>query len=174
MRDLIVFFSLIIFYTSSSQNVTREYFKNNIAIMDSYLKANDDNRSYKSIIVIKDFSDSPTYPESISHKDIYYLHTKDGVFISKDDFTNLIDEVNNKNGIYDIMKKPFVTDKEFKFKEKVQNYAKSGPGGEISGELSCDIEFGTCGCRADRWGWCDCCCFSLSNCEVTIGGSLGI
>jgi hypothetical protein len=36
-------------------------------------------------------------------------------------------------------------------------------------EVHCDIEFGTCGCRADRWGLCNCCCFTISNCrEITV------
>ncbi|GGG35322.1 hypothetical protein GCM10011344_40210 [Dokdonia pacifica] len=35
-------------------------------------------------------------------------------------------------------------------------------------ELDCDVEFGTCGCYADEWGWCDCCCVTVSNCHVTV------
>jgi hypothetical protein len=41
-------------------------------------------------------------------------------------------------------------------------------GGHIA-ILECDIEFGTCGCKADNWSWCNCCCFSVSNCSDKIG-----
>lgn len=34
--------------------------------------------------------------------------------------------------------------------------------------MECDIKYGTCGCRADEYGWCDCCCIRLTNCRISV------
>ncbi len=35
--------------------------------------------------------------------------------------------------------------------------------------VTCDMAIGGCFCYACRWGWCNNCCVTLSNCKVTLG-----
>lgn len=49
--------------------------------------------------------------------------------------------------------------------------SKDGP--TVKASIDCDVKFGTCGCYADEWGWCDCCCVTFYNCKVHIEGSWG-
>lgn len=130
--------------------------------MDSFLEVNSDKESYAGIIVIKDFSESPTYPKGISLRDVYYQHTRNGKYFS---------EVNRNGGKLQVMKSLYVMDENFQYQERAQSTAKPKVGGKA--EITCDIEFGTSGCLGDEWGLCDDCCFSVSNCKVTIGVEVG-
>ena len=166
MRNLFLVLSVILTVNSFSQ-VEGNYFKKNIAIMDSYLEANSDEESYAGVIVLKDFSESPTYPKGMSYEGVYYEHTRNGKYVSEKNYDNLISKVNRNGGKLQVMKSLFVMDENFEFQEKAQNFAKPKVGGKA--EITCDVEFGVCGCYADDWGLCDCCCVGVSNCEVTIG-----
>lgn len=151
------------------------YFKENVAIVDAYLVIVSKNE-YAKQLELKDFAKSMTLPGEIIFNGQTFLDDGsgndavkgDGIYTTPQLYTTDYSKVKAAGGKLSVMKEAFVKDPSFK------HFRSLGDGkAKLSGTIGmdCDITFGTCGCRADRLGWCNCCCFTLSNCSV--GFSIG-
>lgn len=125
--------------------------------------------------------DSTTFFDDGSYND---LTANDGIYTSAAVFSHNSKVPYDEDYELRTIMTSSVVDSDFQYMQELEDYLNeeytrpgndnisNGPGGSVT--VECDIEFGTCGCYADQWGWCDCCCFSLSNCtaSATISGEL--
>lgn len=157
-----------------------KYFADHVALFDSRNRSLNSS-TFVSELYFIDFSNNPKkMPYKVVVQDVTFLddgtlHDKvanDGIFTSiitgnhNVDFPYLANET-----IRSIQRGPIVSSNFLhsnSLKNTYGNYEYAAVG--IYVELSCDIEFGTSGCLADDWGWCDDCCFTISNCHsITVG-----
>lgn len=159
-----------------------EYFKANVSFTDARVRSLNQTE-YVREVVLTDFSGDQEMPKSIifdgttlfddgSYND---LKAGDGIYTSaaKLGHSDRVPYMDNIE-VRSVMRKSIV-DFDFLHESNFNNYVTSysRPGiptveGKPSAKLSikCKVEFGTCGCRADNYGWCDCCCITVSDCEV--------
>ncbi|MBD3425136.1 MAG: hypothetical protein GF417_11935 [Candidatus Latescibacteria bacterium] len=162
-----------------------EFFDKNVVFADARIRSISSVEYIKEIVLIN-FSEEDRMPNSIIFNETTFfddgsyndLKPNDGIYSSAAIFPHCkMVPYDKELNLKSVMEK-MVIDFEFQHADKIRNiseiYVKpnsSSDGifkvGKIL--LDCDIEFGTCGCRADKWGWCDCCCFTLSNCHITVG-----
>lgn len=168
-----------------------QFIKENVSFVDARIRSIDVHQYVREIFLMN-HSDLKMMPSSLIFKDTYFvddgssndLKSNDGIYtsINKFDYSETI-KYDKYNSTVSIMREVIV-DKNFKYKDQIKNLSAfkiksninkgkstSGAGNEISIiEVKCDIEFGTTGCRAARWGWCNSCCFYIGNCsEITFG-----
>lgn len=165
------------------------FFEKNMAIIDISIMSISKSHYIKEL-KIKNFSETKWEYEVFSTQNGVYLDNGqyndkkagDGIYTSMDTFEYDKDIKYNKDQPKEsIINAPIFnskfeyTDDLIRYTDKAQstkftemNYPSSSvkPGGEIG--LTCDIEFGTCQCRAHSWGWCNCCCAQITNCKFSI------
>jgi hypothetical protein len=159
--------------TSEEQSQTN-FMKENVSITDARYRSVSEN-FYVKEIVLTNYSKKEKLSETITFNGTSFfddgsyndIKPNDGIYTSAAKFNH--DELNphiRGNDIKSIMTEAYIVDNNFKHLNEFQKRDTSQSKRPIG--VSCDIEFGTCGCNADNWGWCDCCCFSLSNCTASI------
>ncbi|MEO1263637.1 MAG: choice-of-anchor X domain-containing protein [Bacteroidota bacterium] len=162
-----------------------EFFKRNVSFTDARVRSLSSSQYVKEI-VFTNFSEQKMEQTSVifqgttffddgSHND---LKAGDGIYTSAAKFNHTANvPYNSEYQVRSVMEE-VVVDKSFahsgEIESRLSSYTKPGStaaraSGGPTGSLDCAIEFGTCGCRADNWGWCDCCCFTLSDCRISIG-----
>jgi hypothetical protein len=164
-----------------SQN---EFLKQNVAFVDARIRSISET-SYVREIVLINFSKENRMPSSLIFDETTFfddgsyndLEANDGVYTSAAEFGHSKTLPYNKRATVRSVMKKIIVDQEFLHEKEIDNIARvySKPGSSYeknsADDLSwfkigvkCKIEFGTCGCRADRWGWCWCCCFTIYDC----------
>ena len=166
-----------------------DYFKENVSFIDARLRNMGNNEMVRELVLI-DFSKEGKMPASVifdgttlfddgSYND---TNANDGIYTSAAKFTNQGKiRFSSTEPIQSVMEESII-DKRFKYADRLFDFLKSeysvpksgsiAAGAKVAGPvatLECDVEFGTCGCRADNWGWCDCCCVTVSNCKGKVG-----
>lgn len=166
-----------------------EYLKRNVAFADARVRSISVTK-YVAEIVLIDFAEESRMPSTFIFDGITFfddgsyndLHANDGIYASAAEFDHS-DRLpyDEKQTVKSVMEQ-IVIDRDFQHKDRIEDIADVYPRlanseginiaedklglGKIT--LDCDIEFYTCGCRADRWGWCDCCCVTFSNCHIKV------
>jgi len=166
-----------------------QFLKQNVAFADARVRSISETAYVREIVLI-DFSKSGRMPSSVildgttffddgSYND---LQANDGIYASAAEFSYSERLPYDKEVTVQSVMEQIVIDYDFQYKDRIENIANvyskpanpkgiaKAEGGVSTGEIgiTCDIQFGTCGCRADRWGLCHCCCFTISNCRATI------
>ena len=160
------------------------FLKQNVAFADARVRSISESEYVREIVLV-DFSRSGKMPSSvIFHGTTFFddgsyndMKENDGIYASAAVFSHSESLPYEKDVIVKSVMEQVVIDSEFQYRDRIEHmanvYSKPGNskgiarvGGEIG--ITCDIEFNTCGCRADRWGWCNCCCFTISNCKTVI------
>jgi hypothetical protein len=166
-----------------------QFLKQNVAFADARVRSISETACVKEIVLI-DFSKSGRLPSSMifdgttffddgSYND---LQASDGIYASAAIFNHSERVPYDKELPVRSVMEQIVIDADFQFKDRMEYIAAvySMPINmreprKAEGDLSfirikviCDLEFGTCGCRADRWGLCSCCCFYVGNCHSVI------
>lgn len=161
-----------------------QFLKQNVAFADARVRSISESEYVREIVLV-DFSRSGRMPSSLifdgttffddgSYND---LEANDGIYASAAEFSHSERLPYEKDVLLKSVMEQIVIDSDFQYKDGMENmthmYSKppdskgiAKVGGEIG--VTCDIEFNTCGCRADRWGLCNCCCFTISNCRTVI------
>lgn len=151
----------------AQENSQSEFMKKNVAVTDAGYRSISQDFFVKEII-LTNYSKKNELSETIIFNGTSYfddgsyndLKANDGVFTSAAKFNHNKDfPFVESNTFQSIMTESYIVDNSFEHSNKLNNTKSIG--------IECDIEFGTCGCRADNWGWCNCCCFSLSNCTAS-------
>lgn len=156
----------------------------NLTVYDVRIRSIDENNYVKEMLII-DF-DQNGLTESVGYKDYYFVDNGegndkvagDGVYTTTTTFKHDNQTPFEKVGTSkSILEKPILNTgfdkvtqitafgKTYKFRDDTW-MADAGP--EWIFNFSCDVSFGTCGCRAHSWGWCDCCCIGFSNCRTGV------
>lgn len=173
-----------------SQN---QFIKENVSFVDARIRSINLDK-YVREIVLNNHSTLKLMPSSLIFEDTYFvdngtfndLKANDGVYSSTDYFDYNANIKYDQNNLTVSAMSEIIVDKSFKYRDQLKNlYAiKLNPSERknigVNGngavnkisiiQVECDIEFGTYGCRAQRWGWCDSCCFTISNCsKITFG-----
>lgn len=167
-----------------SQN---QFFKENVSFVDARVRSLNLNEYVREVILVN-HSKLNMMPSSLIFKDTYFvdngsfsdLKANDGIYTSSDKFEYNRVVTYDENSTVSVMSE-IVVDRTFKYKDELKNlYAiKLNPSERknigVNGNgavnkvsfvsVECDIEFGTNGCRAERWGWCNSCCYTISNCS---------
>ena len=187
-----ILFSLLLFSCTNEELEVgnkfvndRNYFKENIAFLDARIRGISQEEFVKEI-VLKDFSSLSKLPPSIGFEEgifsddglINDLIAGDGIYTSKDSYSYTKSLASLTKGEIKSVLDEVVIDKSFKHRDQLNSTLKvkdqdadnqvlesRGPVATIE----CDVEFGTKGCYAQKWGWCDSCCVTVSNCRVKIG-----
>ncbi|MEN8138255.1 MAG: hypothetical protein ABFR62_07470 [Bacteroidota bacterium] len=151
-----------------------EFIKENVAVNDARYRSVS-NQFYVKEIVLINFSKDKSknqMPETLTSNGTSFfddgsyndITANDGIYTSAAKFYHDESRPFVKDGtINSVMFESYIIDTSFKHSDKLSSLNSKKSIG-----IECDIEFGTCGCNADDWGWCDCCCFSLSNCKASL------
>lgn len=158
-----------------------EFISQNIAFFDARLRSMDETKYVKEI-VLTNFGTEAWDKEAITYKSTVYtdngegfdLVKGDGVFTSE--YTYMHDQkhpYDAKHTVVSVMSQPLVHttfQHQAALKTAGQQYELRQGDSKLI-EVTCPVEFGTCGCYADEWGLCNCCCVTIhtDDCEVTIG-----
>lgn len=164
-----------------------EFFDQNVAFADARVRSISQTQYVREIVLIS-FSKENRMPSSVIFDGTTFfdngfyndLIAYDGVYTSAATFIHCDKIPHNKNFIVKSVMEEIIIDINFQHRHKLEKMAEiyvkpinssfegivQKGGGEVS--LTCDLEFGLCGCRADKWGWCDCCCFTISGCKIKI------
>ncbi|MFN7118092.1 MAG: hypothetical protein ACK4TA_14925 [Saprospiraceae bacterium] len=139
---------------------------------------------YVRELVFVSFSDDAQMPAIIAFDGVAFSDNGeqmdrvagDGIYTSVEKFKHdaripfLADQM-----LRSVMENPIV-DPTFKHSKALADYSAAYTlrANEVQSrilEVTCPIKFGTNGCRAEQWGWCSNCCFSIDfdNCTVTVG-----
>lgn len=128
------------------------------------------------------FSDQNEMPNTVNLKETLFaddgsendLVAGDGVYTSTIRFNHdSVVKFNSLTPIRSTLDAPIVSSK-FRYIEQLRSeiakYNVASGRSKII-EVTCEIEFGTKGCNAQRWGWCDSCCVTIytDTCSVTFG-----
>lgn len=171
-----------------------QFIKENVSFVDARIRSINLNK-YVREIVLNNHSTLKMMPSSLIFEDTYFvddgsyndLKSSDGIYTSTNNLEyNGIIKYDEYNNIISVMDE-IIVDKNFKYKDQLKklysikikpNTMKkdigingNGSGNKVSIiQVECEIAFGTSGCRAERWGWCSSCCFTISNCsKITFG-----
>ena len=158
---------------TAEEQEQNNFMKENVSITDARYRSISKKLYVKEIVLINHSKKEKLY-ETITFNGISFfddgsyndIKPDDGIYTSAEKFNH--DELNpyhRGNNIKSIMTEAYIVDNNFKH---LSDFQESDTNQRRPIGISCDIEFGTCGCNADEWGWCNCCCFSLSNCEASI------
>ncbi len=158
-------------------NKNSSSFEQDIAFFDQRLRTINTNEYVREVVLVS-FGNS-YYGEKMASSDTRFVDdgtgydevSGDGVYTSITTYNHDSSEpfvsVGNIKSVLD----DAIVDTDFAYESELIAYAESyehrdpnNPSPDIV-HVSCDIEFGCCGCRADNWGWCDCCCFCIYNCN---------
>ncbi len=160
-----------------------DLFKQNVSLFDARTRSVN-TQEYTKELKFVDFSGQTPMPSTIAFQGMLFADTGegldliagDGVYTSVESFTHS-SEVPYVEGqtIRSVLSNPLV-DPAFRQSQQLSLLAADYElrSGEVQSrilEVTCPITFGTNGCRAERWGWCTNCCFSVDfdNCTVTVG-----
>lgn len=169
------------------QTMDKELFKKSVSFTDARLRSLNE-LEYVRELVLTDFSKSNQMPKSVifdgttlfddgSFNDV---KANDGIYTSAAKFNHSEKSPYNSDLTINSIMELSIIDKEFKYLDELNKFLTSGYSkshlsnvaignrGPVA-TIECDVEFGTCGCRADRWGLCDCCCVTVSNCRAKVG-----
>lgn len=164
-------------------------FKRNVSIFDARVRAID-NEGFVKELVFADFSGGKVLGDAIIFDGLAFtdngkffdLKAGDGIFtaVEKTVYNGVITtESLTRRQVLSVLEAPIV-DPSFQQMSQLTDFTlqytdrqvASGPNARVKGPvatLECDVEFGTKGCRAQQWGWCDSCCITISNCKAKIG-----
>lgn len=165
----------------------REFLKQNVSFTDARIRSVSGSEFVKEL-VFTNFSSENHLPNSLifdgttffddgSYND---LEAGDGIYASAAKFIHTEYLPFYREAQVRSVMEVIVVDKKFLHKNRINEIEYSKP--KIPGTtelrglvvaIECDIEFGTCGCNADLWGWCDCCCVTLKNCKAKISWEFG-
>lgn len=176
---------------STSKINENESFKRNVALLNYRLRSLDEY-SYVKELVFHNFSRENAMGETVTHNGASFFDdgsyndqvAGDGIYTSAARYEhNAMVPYFEEHPLVSVMDR-IAVDSQFAHAEELarleavqnlplflnntngQDVTLQQIGGGI--ELDCDVEFGTCGCYADEWGWCDCCCVTVSNCHATV------
>jgi len=188
----LMFFSLIIVSCTNEDKIVdvnqfdkNTYFKENVAFVDARMRSLGEEGFVKEV-VLKDFSLMSKLPSSIGFQDGSFVDNGllndvkagDGIYTSIEVYSFTSSTPNFKKDELKSVLEEVIIDKSFKFREQLNSSLKqiaqdvNNPNLEERGPVAtieCDLEFGTKGCLAQKWGWCDSCCVTVSNCRGKIG-----
>lgn len=167
MKNILKLLSCFVILLSGLANaqqteIDADFFKENIAITNAYVRSIDE-KQYVKELQLQNFSEEKFSVQKLSFQDIKFADDgKENDLIANDGIYTSI-EIFNHNDVVKYTGKKQVSVLSTPVIDSVFKYG--GP----QASVTCDIEFGVGGCRAESYGWCSKCCFSLSNCSVTIG-----
>lgn len=161
------------------QSEPGEFIEHNVAFVDARIRSISEEE-YVREVVLMNFSDDNNMPPSIIFEGTTFfdngsfndLSSSDGIYTSAAIFKHDEEMPYKENMNIKSLMNEVIIDKHFQHKDQLEKAideysktikSKAGP----SLTITCKVEFGVSGCRADRWGWCDNCCFSYDECEVT-------
>ncbi len=166
-----------------------QFLKQNVVFADARVRSLSKTAYVREIVLI-DFSETGKMPNSVIFDGTTYfddgsyndLEANDGIYASAAEFSHSERIPYNKELTVRSVMEQIVIDYDFQHKDRMEyittaysmpanskGIAKTEANTEIfKAEVSCDVEFNTCGCRADRWGLCDCCCITYSNCSFHV------
>lgn len=180
-----------IYAQDNSRESMNQFYKENVVLADARVRSLSQNNFVKEVVLIS-FSnnkkllptiifDGTAFTDDGSYND---LNSGDGVYTSVAQFKHsIVVPFSRLNQSLSVME-DILIDNSFLHKENLKQkflmkYIKPGKGSnndfrdsdiEAFGiTIECDIEFGTCGCLADRLDLCSCCCHTYSNCKVSFG-----
>lgn len=185
----------------SSETVNLEeressFFKENVALIDSRIRSVSEKEYVRELVFVNFSEEEPmldtvTFDNTSFFDDGSYndLKANDGIYTSAAIFKHTRKVPYFKeHKVVSVMKESIV-DRNFKHSERLNvlfetyNHApflnNLDPNNivlaaGIGVSIECDVEFGTCGCYADQWGLCNCCCVTVSNCKVTVSAEVGL
>ncbi|HEY3401901.1 MAG TPA: hypothetical protein VGK59_00860 [Ohtaekwangia sp.] len=181
--------SLVVFSCSKEEQIASsakrveadKVFKENVSLLDARIR-NLDGAQYVRELVFTDFSDEGAMPISVIMDEIAFMDdgsgndlvAHDGIYASVNAFAySSTVKYNASEPIRSMLSAPIISS-QFKHLESLREQNKkynteSGRAQII--EITCEIEFGTTGCNAQVWGWCNSCCVTVytDTCTVTVG-----
>lgn len=168
-----------------------EFLKQSVAFVDARVRSISEIKYVREVVLIN-FAEENRMPSTLIFDGTTFfddgcyndLQANDGIYASAAEFGHSERLPYDREQTVKSVMEQIVIDHNFQYADRIEDIANiySKPAnskGIVKAEdrhslgvaiitLDCDIEFNTCGCRADRWGWCNCCCFSLTNCHIVL------
>ena len=191
---LFIFVGLLVFSTQSCSDDSlsaiqpelsdTEYFQKNISLFDARVRSLDKTMYVREVYFLNLGSDLNRMPSEINFQEVVFfddgkgndLVKNDGIYTSFQSFNyDARISYDEKELLKSVLEKPIVSidfTQSTELHEKVKSYSlRQGQLQSRILEVTCPVKFGTKGCRAERWGWCDSCCVTvdIDNCTVTVG-----
>lgn len=167
--------------TSSAIVPADDYFQENVSLFDARIRSTDPSQYVKEL-VFKNFSANPVMPKTVNLSDVVFLDdgsgfdvtARDGIYTSTQVFNHDANfNYDSRQPIRSVLEAPIISPG-FQYMDKLTNenakYSLSTGRAQLI-SVTCKVAFGTKGCLAQQWGWCDSCCVTVytNECEVTIG-----
>lgn len=184
--------------TSRASNFSSPTTTESIAVVDFRIRSINDTQYVKEIH-LKDFSSQNLLGDVIgTNNEIYTddgnendLDAGDGIYTSLTVYTHDVNVPYNNHSLVTSYLSNSIVHPDFMYMSELNNYLQdyniykyegndesgplfSKPGVDITVGIECPVTFGTCGCYAHKWGWCDCCCIGIDidNCKVYVEGGV--
>jgi len=169
---------------TNDQYSKERFFDQNVAFADARVRSISDKKYIREIVLVNfsEFNEMPfsvifdgtTFFDDGSFND---LIAYDGIYTSAAIFNHSERVPYYEDLPLRSVMEETIVDYEFKHRSKLDKitdtYVKPRSSSDgiyklLVVTMECDIKYGTCGCRADEYGWCDCCCIRLTNCRISV------
>ncbi|WP_378183643.1 hypothetical protein [Aquimarina sp. SS2-1] len=182
--------------TENREEGESSFFKENVALIDSRIRSISEEAYVRELVFVNFSQEEPmldtvTFDNTSFFDDGSYndLKANDGIYTSAAIFKHSKRVPYFKEFEIVSVMKEVVVDSNFKHSERLKELSATYDHAPflnnldpdnvileagIGVSIECDVEFGTCGCYADQWGLCDCCCVTVSNCKVTVSAEVGL